>query len=104
MPSYNITIEDTRETYPCADERDLLKGMERLGKKGVPVGCRNGGCGICKVHIESGEFRTRVMSRAHVTAEEEQAGTVLACRAYPLSDVRLSVIGLMKKNVCRTNA
>lgn len=101
MPRFEVLIEDTGEHYSCADTTSLLEGMERLGRKGVPVGCRNGGCGVCKVAIVSGEFKARVMSRAHVSEDEQAAGQVLACRTLPLSDLRLAVIGPMKKTVCR---
>ncbi len=100
MAFHNVTIEDTGEVYRCREDENLLVGMERLGKRGIPVGCRGGGCGVCKVAIISGEYHKRVMSREYVTAEEEAQGIVLACRARPLSDVVLSVIGKMKKNVC----
>ena len=40
------------------------------------------------------------MSREYVSVEEEAASIVLACRVRPLSDITLSVIGKMKKNVC----
>jgi len=102
MPAYTIHIEDTGESYRCVDYRSVLQGMEALGRKGIPVGCRQGGCGVCKVQVTSGSYSKRVMSRAHVSAEEEAAGCVLSCRIQPASDLRLSVIGPMKKNVCRT--
>ena len=102
MAHHTITIEDTGESYRCADHRSVLEGMEALGKKGIPVGCRQGGCGVCKVQILEGQYSKRVMSRAYVSAEEEAAGIVLACRVKPLSDIRLAVLGKMKKNVCAT--
>lgn len=101
MPKFNILIEDTGEHYPCSDARSLLEGMVALDRKGIPLGCRNGGCGVCKVEILSGEFVTRVMSRAHVSEDEERAGTVLACRAQPRTDIRLAVLGRMRKSLCR---
>ena len=104
MAHHTITIEDTGESYRCADHRSVLEGMEALGKKGIPVGCRQGGCGVCKVRILEGQYVRRVMSRAHVSAEEEAAGCALSCRIYPSSDLRLQVLGAMKKNVCRTVA
>lgn len=100
MSFYNITIGDTGETYRCRPEETLLVGMERLGKRGIPVGCRGGGCGVCKVRIEQGEYQKRVMSRDHVSVEEEAAGIVLACRVRPASDIHLAVLGCMKKKVC----
>ncbi|MDR2992065.1 MAG: 2Fe-2S iron-sulfur cluster binding domain-containing protein [Burkholderiaceae bacterium] len=102
MPKFDICIEDTQEHYLCTEMRSLLEGMEALGRHGIPVGCRNGGCGVCKVLITSGTFVSRVMSRAHVSMEDERAGRVLACRIRPTSDISLTVIGKMKKSVCRT--
>ena len=48
--------------------------------------------------ITDGKYATRVMSRAHVTQEEEASGVVLACRAMPQSD--LSLLALDKMAVC----
>ena len=98
---YQITIEDTGEEYSCSPGRDLLRSMERLGRKGIPAGCRGGGCGVCKIHILKGSVKSKKMSRAHVSVEEEDAGYVLACRSYPQSDIRLAVVGKMRKTVCR---
>lgn len=101
MPHFTITIEETGESFRCSDRQSLLVGMESLGKKGIPVGCRGGGCGVCKIEVVQGEYRKRVMSREHVSEEEEERGCVLACRVMPDSDVKLKVVGKMKKNVCR---
>ena len=98
---FDVLIEDTGERYACAESRSLLDGMEALGRKGIPVGCRNGGCGVCKVAITEGRYVARVMSREHVSEADEAAGRVLACRVRPASDLRLAVIGKMKKSVCR---
>lgn len=101
MQKFNVLIEDTGEQFPCSETRSLLQGMDALGRKGIPVGCHNGGCGVCKVAIQAGEFTSRVMSRAHVSEEDEKQGHVLACRVRPMTDIRLKVIGKLKKNVCR---
>lgn len=98
---HTVTIEDNDSSYRCSDSQTLLEGMENLGKKGIPVGCRGGGCGVCKVQVLSGTYTKRVMSREHVSVEEEAQGYVLACRVKPTSAVTLQVVGKMKKNVCR---
>jgi ferredoxin len=99
--SHKVFIEDTQEEYRCREDQHLLAGMEALGRKGIPVGCRGGGCGVCKIEITSGEYTKRVMSRDHVSVEEEARGCVLACRVRPQSDITLRVVGKMKKNVVR---
>jgi len=97
----NVHIEDTGEQYDCVPGESLLKAMLRLGRRGIPSGCHGGGCGVCKVEITRGAVSTGAMSRAHVSADEEARGCLLACKAYPLSDVSLRVLGAMQKNVCR---
>ncbi|QOF80338.1 2Fe-2S iron-sulfur cluster binding domain-containing protein [Variovorax sp. 38R] len=90
--SFSVVIGNTHERYSCRADQTLLSGMEQLGRKGIPVGCRGGGCGVCKVRIESGAVRRERMSRCHVSVEEEAQGYVLACRAYPQSDLALRAV------------
>lgn len=104
MVRYEVRIEDSGDSYQCADDRSLLAGMESLGKKGIPVGCRNGGCGVCKVQIVSGTYVARVMSRAHVSEEDERSGCVLSCRVRPTSAIVLRVLGAFRKAVLRPAA
>lgn len=88
----------TGESFLCAIGENLLKGMLLLGRKGIPVGCVNGGCGVCKVKIIEGTTeRLGPISRAHVTEQEESNGYTLACRVGPTSEVKLEVVGKMVK-------
>lgn len=77
--------------FPCLPSESVLAAMHRLGKRGIPLGCRSGGCGVCAVVVDAGTYVTRVMSRSHISAADEAAGRVLACRLYPRSDLRLSL-------------
>lgn len=93
-----VTITQTGERYNCSVQESLLAGMARLGRRGIPVGCLNGGCGVCKVRVVQGEVqKLGPLSRAHVSADEEQVGYSLACRIAPQSDVELEVAGRMQK-------
>lgn len=95
--TFRVQIENTGETYTCAEQENLLRGMEVLGRRGIPVGCRGGGCGVCKIQVQGGAYSTRKMSRAYVSAEEEAQGVLLACRVYPRGDLQLTVLGKMVK-------
>ena len=75
----------------------MLRSTELGIKRRIPVGCRQGGCGVCKVQVFEGTYRTRVMSRAHVTREDQDHGRVLACCIWPTSDLRIRVLGCTKK-------
>ena len=63
-----IRLLQTGEAYVCSSAETLLQGMARIGKKGIPAGCLNGGCGVCKVVIRCGTVRKAgAMSRAHIS-------------------------------------
>jgi len=70
--------------------------MEMVGRSGIPVGCRGGGCGVCKISVVEGEIHTRKMSRAHISVQEERSKTVLACRTYADSDLLVEVLNFGK--------
>lgn len=97
-PKFAVHVAQTDETFPCAANESLLQGMVRLGRKGIPVGCVNGGCGVCKVRILTGDIKALgPISRAHVSADEECQGYTLACRVAPQTAVNLEVAGKLNK-------
>ena len=97
-PKFAVHVAQTDETFPCAANESLLQGMVRLGRKGIPVGCVNGGCGVCKVRILAGDILALgPISRAHVTLDEEGQGYTLACRVAPQTAVNLEVAGKLSK-------
>ncbi len=92
MP-FQVTIENTGETFRCSEEVNVLQAMEHSRCNGIPVGCRNGGCGACKVRVTEGHYVSRKMNRAVVSADEEAQGCVLACRLYPQGDINVKAMG-----------
>lgn len=61
--------------------------MELSGDHFLPVGCRGGGCGICKVAIVRGAYHLGKMSSRHVQPEELERGIALACQIFPDGDL-----------------
>jgi 3-phenylpropionate/trans-cinnamate dioxygenase ferredoxin reductase subunit len=97
-PKVTVQVAQTGESYLCATGESLLQGMLRLGRKGIPAGCVNGGCGVCKVQVLEGRVTSLgPVSRAHVSADEEAAGVTLACRVAPATPVTLAVVGKFSK-------
>jgi len=95
---HRVRIVQTGEVYQCSEFETLLAGMARIGRKGIPVGCLNGGCGVCKIGVAVGTVRcVGPMSRAHVSQEEEARGICLACRVAPIASVEVDVVGKLKK-------
>ena len=68
----------------------LLAALERRCNRDVAAGCRGGGCGVCRVRVWSGQFRSKAMSKAHINEEDLRQGVVLACRVFPQSDMEIS--------------
>ncbi|MEE8171486.1 MAG: 2Fe-2S iron-sulfur cluster binding domain-containing protein [Alphaproteobacteria bacterium] len=91
--SFTVTVEDSGAHFSCPDGERVLIAMEHQGLKHIPIGCRGGGCGTCRVFVARGRYRTRKMSRAHVSEAEEQAGYALACRLIPESDLLVRLAG-----------
>ncbi|MSQ68641.1 MAG: 2Fe-2S iron-sulfur cluster binding domain-containing protein [Gammaproteobacteria bacterium] len=89
---FEVLIEDTAERFICQPNDSVLKGMERLSRCDIPVGCRGGGCGVCKVQVIHGQYLRRRMSRAHIGDAEAAAGIGLACCLVPLSHLTLRVV------------
>lgn len=98
MDRVQVRIEQTGDSYACGLGESLLSGMLRLGRKGIPVGCVNGGCGVCKVRVLEGAVRTLgPVSCAHVNEQEQAQGYTLACRVAPVEAVRLEVTQSLRK-------
>ncbi|HEB27339.1 MAG TPA: 2Fe-2S iron-sulfur cluster binding domain-containing protein [Porticoccus sp.] len=96
MDRFKVNIKAAQEEFFCHADETLLQGMSRHPGgdkmlKSIPVGCRGGGCGICRVRILEGELECKKMSVRHVTKKQQQEGLVLACRAYPRSNIELEM-------------
>ena len=93
---FQVTLEG-HGVANCYQGERVLVALERAQGFGqlkslprrLPVGCRRGGCGICRVRVLSGQYDSGPMSRSCVSAEDEAAGVVLACSIYPQSDLSL---------------
>ena len=83
MPHHAATILDRGELYARDDGESVLHGLARTGKRGIPVGCRSGGRGVCKVEIVAGSYDKPILSGAHVWPQDEMDGPVLACHIPP---------------------
>lgn len=104
---FQITNRTTGDSFTCNEGQSVLKAMEQRGLECVPVGCRGGGCGYCKIRVVDGEFECGKMSKAHVPPEAIEQGEVLACRIYPLTDLIIeclppSVAGLTNRQTKTT--
>lgn len=81
------TGDGARIELTCRTGETLLAGLRRNGCRTVPVGCRSGGCGVCRVRVMAGAVTVaRPMSATHVSAAAHKQGQVLACCVVPDAD------------------
>lgn len=92
MSEHQITVT-TRDghalSFGCSDDCDVVSAAEQANIK-LPALCRDGGCGACAGHCDSGQYD---LDRFHNTALSNEAvakGEVLLCRTYPKQDLQIS--------------
>ncbi|MDO5638312.1 MAG: 2Fe-2S iron-sulfur cluster-binding protein [Neisseria sp.] len=92
---YHICVKPHREADAClrnidvAEGQSLLAASERSRNADIRVGCRGGGCGVCRVRVLSGAYRKKAMSKTHINEQDLADGVVLACRVFPESDMEI---------------
>ena len=86
-PFFTATVLPDRAACDAWPEQTLHLSMEQAGLD-WPSSCRSGTCRTCIGHLHSGEVRYAI-EWPGLTTEELQAGCVLPCVAYPVSDVEL---------------
>jgi CDP-4-dehydro-6-deoxyglucose reductase len=86
-----VTIHPTGEVIYLEPEETVLSGLYKAGYA-YTIGCRRGGCGICKVDCREGGFSyNRPIADTVITAEERSDGTCLSCRAVPDGDITIEM-------------
>lgn len=92
---YEITVRETGLRFLCPEDEMLFTAMQHARCGPVHYGCYGGGCGACKMKIVSGEYvLAKRMSRAHITQEEEDQGTVLICCVQPRGNMVVTREGI----------
>jgi ferredoxin len=85
---YQITVQETGESFFCAGDQAVLAAMIRSRRGPLDYGCCNGGCGVCRMRIVSGDWKLfRPMSGAHVSKADLRQGITLLCCVQPRSDL-----------------
>lgn len=89
MPHVSIPALD--EVVYLEPDETVLSGLYKAGYA-YTVGCKRGGCGICKLDVLEGDFTyNRPVADSVVSAEERTDGTCLSCRAVPDSDITIQM-------------
>ncbi len=82
-----VTILPDGVHVEAGDEETLLRALARAGLR-YRVGCKRGGCGICKVQLKLGEVRyERPIADSVLSDDERVEGICLSCRAVPITNI-----------------
>lgn len=91
--TYNIALQfedGVTRIIPCeADE--LVADAAYRAKINIPLDCRDGACGTCKCHCESGRYNQGVYIEDALTDDEAAQGFILTCQMRPESDCVIRV-------------
>jgi ferredoxin len=82
-----VSIDGSNLQFRCRDDENVLVGMRYHGADGIQVGCRGGGCGVCRVQVVSGTYTAKKMSKAHISEADLADDIVLSCRIFATSDL-----------------
>lgn len=88
--NYVVAIQNSQE-FNCKEDERVLYAMIRAGKKKIPIGCRQGGCGVCRIRIVEGNVERLKMGKNHVSDQDAELGFALACRIFPKSDLLIQL-------------
>lgn len=91
---FQVEVIGENQSFRCSPEESVLSGYEKAYPTNRLIGCRMGGCGICRVKVVTGEYRSEKMSKAQVSSDDQAQGIVLACKIFPLSDIRMEILGM----------
>lgn len=86
-----LTVEPEGVAIDLRVGETLLEGLYRSGYA-YRIGCRRGGCAICKVDLVHGEVEyNRPVAESVLTSQERSTGTCLSCRAVATTDVTITL-------------
>jgi benzoate/toluate 1,2-dioxygenase reductase subunit len=83
-----LQFEDGVTRFISCNHNEKLADAAYRQKVNIPLDCRDGACGTCRGHCESGQYEMPPESYIEDALEEKDAaaGVVLACQMRPSSD------------------
>jgi len=85
-----ITQDGESVSFECRSDEDVISAGLRQDIY-LMSSCREGGCATCKGFCSEGDYVLGKVSVQALPPEEEEAGEVLLCRCYPITDIEVEV-------------
>jgi len=86
MKRYQVKNISSGAVFTVNEGESVLDAALRQGVM-LPYSCKNGTCGSCKGHLESGEVHYPFHPPLALTREEIGEGRALLCQAEPMGDL-----------------
>lgn len=103
--TYNIALqfEDGVTQFIKCKDGEKLADAAYAQKVNIPMDCRDGACGTCRCHCESGSYDMPESSYIEdaLTKDEVENGYVLSCQMKPTSDCVIKFD--VNSDVCKIN-
>src|SRR5574343_1685907 len=84
--SYQITVQPSGRQFVAEADETILDAALRQGLT-MPYGCKDGACGACKGHVQSGSVDHGKAQPHALKDDEKAAGMALYCCAKPQTDL-----------------
>lgn len=87
-----LTIHPGEIRVPVDPGDTIDAALSRAGYIRPRKGCRRGGCGQCRVHLDAGTtVDERPVADMVLSVQDRRHGAILPCRAQPTSDVEITI-------------
>lgn len=83
---HTVTVLPSSRSFDIAPDELILSAAIRQGV-GLPYGCKDGACGSCKCKKLAGQTDMLSYASKALSAQEQEEGYILTCRAKALSPV-----------------
>lgn len=99
-----LQFEDGITRFISCNENEKLADAAYRQRINIPLDCRDGACGTCRAHCESGSYDMPESSYIEDALEPEDAarGFVLTCQMKPKSDCVVKI--LATSEACKSGA
>ena len=89
--SVALNFEDGVTRFVFVKPNETIADAAYRERINIPVDCRDGACGTCKSHCESGTYDNNGYLEEALSAEETSKGYCLPCQMRPTSDCVLQI-------------